>query len=460
MDTRTRGEATLTATPPVDWPSPRRAWYALIVLTVALMIATLDRGILGLLVGPIKAQLGINDTQMTVISGWAFVSVYALLGLPIARLADRSSRRLIIAIGMFFWSVATACCGLAGTYWQLFLARAGVGAGESSFAPATYSILTDSFPPEKLPRAVAVIGIGFAYGISLAQLLGAGLLLVAGSLAASVSGWAGHVEPWQMVLYLVAIPGVLMAFVMATVAEPPRRGLAFSENRINGPRAPVAIPVREVIAFCSASRRTYAPMFMAMGIKAMLSFGAGFWVPELFRRTFEWSIPRTAFAQGMVGLIVAPIGLLLGSALAERFARQGRDDANIRVLLIASVLTIPTSVAFPLMPTPELALAVFGINFLFVSLGIAPANAALQIITPNQMHGQVRAAYQFVFNVVGFGLGPFLVALLTNYVFRDDAALRFSLATCAAIIGPLAVLLTWYGMKPYAASVVRSRSWA
>ena len=157
--------------------------------------------------------------------------------------------------------------------------------------------------------------------------------------------------------------------------------------------------------------------------------------------------------------MVAPLGLLSGSWLAERYARRGFDDANLRVLQIATLLVIPAAVAFPLATTPEACLALWAVNFFCAMLGVGPANAALQMITPNQMRGQIRAAYQFVFNVVGFGAGPFLVALFTDYVFGDDASLRYSLAAVAAIIGPAAALLTWYGMKPYAACVARSRTW-
>jgi len=453
MDARTEGLVVAPASTTNDWPSPRRAWYALFILTIGLMIATVDRGILTLLVGPIRAHLNISDTQFSVLHGWAFVSVYALLGLPIARLADRGSRRLIIGIGMIFWSVMTALCGFANTFAQFFAARAGVGAGESAYAPATYSILQDSFPPEKLPRVFAIMSIGFAYGTSFGVILGAALTTLATSLAASSTPFFSGLEPWQATLLLVAIPGVLLALVMTTVAEPRRRGLL--------PGAPrVALPVREVVDYFRANLRTYGPMFAAMGFKAMLSFGSGVWLPEMFRRTFEWAPPRTALFIGVLGLIVAPLGLMAGSWLAERLAKRGYDDANLRVLQIATVAVIPLSVLYPLMPTPHLALAFWAANFFFGMFGVGPANAAVQMITPNQMRGQIRAAYQFVFNVVGFGAGPFLVALFTDYVFRDDSALRYSLASVAVIIGPAAALLTWYGMKPYAACVVRSRTWA
>ena len=214
--------------------------------------------------------------------GWAFVSVYALLGLPIARLADRGSRRLIIGVGMAFWSVSTALCGFANSFAQFFAARAGVGAGESAYAPAVYSILQDSFPPEKLPRVFAIMAIGFAYGTSFGVILGAGLLVLAGTLAVTWGPLFGGIAPWQMVLMLVAIPGVLLAFVMATVQEPRRRGLLPGAAR-------TVLPVRQVFDYFMANGRTYAPMFAAMGIKAMLEFRRGVWLPEMFRRSFEWA---------------------------------------------------------------------------------------------------------------------------------------------------------------------------
>lgn len=435
-----------------DWPSPFRAWYALFILTVGLLIATVDRGILTLLVQPIRSHLGITDTQFAALHGWAFVSVYALLGLPIARLADRGSRRLIIGIGMAFWSVSTALCGFANSYAQFFAARAGVGAGESAYAPAVYSILQDSFPPEKLPRVFAIMAIGFAWGTSLGVILGASLLILAGKLAASPNPIFGGLAPWQAVLILVAIPGVLLALVMVTVQEPRRRGLMpGAVSRV--------LPVDQVFDYFIANARTYVPMFAAMGIKAMLSFGSGVWLPEMFRRTHDWPTTKTALSIGLIGIFVAPLGLLSGSWLAERYAKRGYDDANLRVLQIATIAVVPFSVAFPLVSSPELALSLWGMTFFVAMLGVGPANAAVQMITPNQMRGQMRAAYQFVFNVVGFGAGPFIVALFTDRIFNDDGALRYSLASVAAIIGPLAAILTWYGMKPYAACVVRSRAW-
>lgn len=454
------------------WPSPRRAWYALGVLTLALMVSTIDRSILALLVGPIKHDLGITDTQMSLLLGMAFVSIYAFLGLPIARLADVSSRRLIIGIGIAFWSAMTALCGVAQSYLQLFLARVGVGAGESSFAPATYSMLTDSFPKEKLPRAMAVMSIGFSAGSGLALILGGWVIhLVTGLPKVSVPV-VGDIHAWQLAFFAVGLPGLLLALVMGTVTEPARRGLmAVGGARDGGARdtgaanaaatplgRPKSLPLSQIIAFLRSERSTYWPIFLAMGIKSMMLFGVQSWTPTFFVRTYGWTVPQIGFMTGLILLIISPLGLITGGWLAERYAKKGYDDANMRVVLIATAASLPVTILFPLMPTPELALTGIALAQFILSLGIGPGNAALQIITPNQMRGQVSAMYMFIFNIVGYGLGPTAVALFTDYVFHAESALRYSIATVAAIAAPIALLVVWYGLKPYGQSVVRANA--
>ena len=439
-----------------SWPRPARAWYALAVLTVALMFATIDRSILSLLVEPIKADLGISDTGMSLLIGFAFIFFYAFLGLPIARLADVHSRRLIIGIGIAFWSVMTAICGLAQNFWQLFWARVGVGAGESSFAPATYSIFTDSFRPADLPKALAVNSIGFVYGHALALIVGGAVIQLISGMPDTVVPGIGVIRPWQLVFFAVGLPGLIIAAFMATVHEPKRRGfigVATTSKR-------KAMPVRDIYRFLRDGRRTYVPIFGAMGIKTLLSFGMSLWLPTFFIRTYGWSASQIGYAQGLVMLFVAPFGLALGGWLAGWFARRGYDDANIRVVLIATIGILPLSILFPLMPDPRYALALYGLNYFIAMFGVGPGNAALQIITPNEMRGQVRALYQFVFNIIGYALGPLFVALFTDYVFGAEESLRYSMSTAAVIMGPIAIAITWYGLKPYGLSVARSRQWS
>jgi MFS family permease len=438
-----------------QWPSPARAWYGLVVLTIGLLVATVDRGVISLLIDPIKRDLAINDIDASLLIGGAFVAAYMWLGVPISFLADTRSRRVIIAVGMAFWSVMTCLCGFAQTYQQIFWARVGVGAGESAFAPATYSIITDSFPPKDLARAIAVMSMGFTSGLALSSLVGGAVIKGLSALPHVALPVIGNVHLWQAVFILIGLPGLLAAALMLTIEEPKRRGRLVPTE--SGAR-PKRLPVRIALKFMYAERATYLPMFIGLGIKTLLGFGTGLWLPAFVTRTYHWQIPETAFALGIIAFATGIAGLLAGGWLTELYARRGFDDANIRVLLIATILVLPTSVAFPLMPTATGALVVIGFNTFFASLGIGPANAALQVVTPNEMRGLVRALYQFVFNVVGYFLGPLFVAFFTVAVFKDEGAIRFSLVAAAAITGPLAIWVTWWGLKPYVASFTRARA--
>jgi len=413
------------------------------------MFNFLDRQILALLVQPIKRDLGVSDTQISLLIGFAFVTFYLAVGIPIARLADRSNRKLILGSGIAIWSLCTAACGLAGNFWQLAIARAGVGLGESCNGPATYSILSDLFPKEKLAKAISVLNFGFMFGQG-------GALVVGGSVVALVSAMPdlelpmlGRIHAWQTVFLAVGLPGLLVALLLVlTVPEPVRRG-----------RAAEVLPFSRTIAFMAERRRTYVPLFTAMALRSMVSFGIAAWAPAMFMRSFGWSPAKVGLVQGAVILVLTPLGSFLGGWLAERVARSGRDDANLRVTLWSSLSLIPFAILFPLMPTAELAMAMLAANLVLASISAGPNNAALQVITPNRMRGQISALFIAVFNMVGYGVGPLVVALLTDYLFASEASLHYSIALQAAIFSPLSALVTWLGMRAYAESVREARTW-
>jgi MFS family permease len=435
------------------WPPPWQAWYAVSVFAIVLMMNFLDRGILTLLVEPIKRDLHLSDQQMGVLIGFAFVLFYAILGLPIARLVDSRSRRVIIAFGIASWALATTACGLARNFAQLFIARVGVGVGEACNGPATYSMLSDLFPPRLLPRAIAVLNLGFVAGTGIALVIG-GLVIHFISGAEHTLPLLGTVKPWQLTFMIVGLPGLLIVLLMATVKEPIRRG------RI-GP-APAgghkAIPLRDVVRFLQANSATFLPMFVALGFNTVLAFGNQAWTASFFVRTFGWTAAQAGVTNGIVIVCVAPFGLFGGSLLAEWFAKKGHADANLRVVFISMVLQITGFIVYPLVSNPYLAMGIIGFDFMVAMLVAGPLNAALQIITPNEMRGQVTALYLFIFNFVGYGLGPSFVAFLTDHFF-GEANLRYSLSVGNALMGVLAPFTLWLGLKPYAESVIRARAW-
>jgi MFS family permease len=436
------------------WPSPARAWYAIFVFALALMMNFLDRGIVGLLVRPLEQDLHLNDFQISLITGFAYITFYAAVGLPIARWADVGVRRTIVGIGIAVWSLATAFCGLAQNFSQLFIARMAVGAGESCNGPAVFSMISDLFPPHKLPRAIAVLNFGFIGGTGLAAIFGGAVIHLLSNTPSMTLPVLGPLHTWQLVFLAVGLPGLLVAALLWTVPEPARRGrVAGADGRH------VGIPLREVMRFFLANRATYFPLFLGLALNTVVAFGVIVWSPEYFRRTFAWNPADFALMSGVFIIAIAPFGAMFGSWLAERFHAQGRDDANLRVVVMSIALNAPCMLLFTLAPTPTLALVGFGLTQ-FVTMWVpGPMNAALQVVTPNEMRATVTALFLFIFNIIGFGAGPSVAAAITQYGFQDPRLLNYALAMMAGVLCPLAALSIWYGIKAYAQSVRRAQGW-
>jgi MFS family permease len=424
----------------------RRAWWAVFVFTIALTLNFLDRQLLSLLATPIKRDLGLSDTLFSILVGFMFVLFYLAVGIPISRLVDRGPRKWIIGAGIAFWSLMTAACGMAQNFWQLALARMGVGIGESCNGPATYSMTADMMPREQLGRAISVINIGMVAGQGLALLVGGWLIVQLTALGNTHVPLLGEFRPWQLTFLIVGLPGVLWALVLIATVPEPKRPPPPSD-------APAVPSFGQVLVYVWRWKAAFAPMVAAVGIKSMLSFGTAVWSPSFFERKFGWAPGTPGLSLGLLALIASPIGLVLGGWLADRLVKAGRDEAHMRIVLWASWGVVPFAILFPLMPTPGLALVMLGLSLFFGSMGAGPGNAALQTVTPARMRGTVSALYIAVFNLIGYGLGPLLVAGLTDFAFRDESYLPASLAIAAAVLGPLGLIFSRMALRPYAAAV-------
>jgi MFS family permease len=441
------------------WPRPAQAWYAVAVFATALTVNFLDRGILNLLIEPIKRDLHLSDLQISLVVGFAFACFYVILGLPIARLADSRSRRAIVGVGIAIFSVMTALCGVAQNFWQLFLCRVGVGVGEACNGPATFSMLADLFPPAKLPRAIGFLNFGFVFGLGTSLLIGGTVVHLVSALPPLTLPLVGTLRTWQYTFFLVGIPGLIVAALFATVVEPIRRGRITGPATAAGARA-ASVPVRAVVNFLWQNRATYGPLFAGLALQTVLAFDIQAWTPSFFIRTYGWSIAQIGWTQGLIILIAWPLGLVPGGLVAEWLAKRGYADANMRVTIVALAAYTPFALAFPLMPTAFLSNLMLGLSGFCISFGIGPQNAALQVITPGEMRGQITALFLFVFNIFGFGLGATIVALFTQYVFGSDALLRYALATTVAVLAPVALVILASGLKAYGKSVERARLWS
>jgi MFS family permease len=433
------------------YPNPAYAWYVVVLLLLAYVVSFIDRQILALLIDPIKTDLGLTDTSISLLHGFAFAIFYTAMGIPIGRLADHRSRRGIIAVGVLFWSLMTAACGLARNFWQLLIARIGVGVGEASLLPSAYSLISDYFPPRKRSRPISVFALGPFVGAGMAYILGGAIIRIATAAPELVLPVLGTITPWRLTFMLVAIPGILVALLMLTVREPQRREMQAADS--DGGKKKT-LPLSEAVRFVRDRSSAYFMLFLGFALLSMLSFAFFAWIPSFFIRTHGWSMGQVGLGFGLVVLICGPLGTLFGGYLADRLQARGQahdqiGGHQIKAGMISAVAMTVSSVAAMLMPTAASALAALALAMFFHGMPVSLAPSALQAVTPNQMRGQMVALFNLVVNVIGFGVGPTAVALVTDFVFADTAAVGWSLAIVAAIAGPLAFIVLRFAMKPY-----------
>jgi MFS family permease len=434
----------IVQTPVSDYPSARRAWYAVAVLTIAYTFSFVDRQILSLLVAPIRRDLHISDTQMSLLMGISFALFYTLFGFPLGRMADSRSRRNIITAGVLAWSLFTAGCGLVANFLQMFLMRVGVGVGEAALSPPAYSLMSDCFPPRRRALALSVYGVGMYAGGGLAMILGGIIVpytVAAGVLRLPLIGLS--IFSWQVTFFLVGLPGLLVAALVRTVREPPRRET----------RSATVPPVRAVFTYIKQQRATFACHNFATSLLSFAAYGSMAWIPTFLMRTYGWSAAHAGLVFGSVVTVCSSLGILSGGWFCDFLARRGYRDAHFRVGLIVTLLILPVAALYPLMPTARLAVALLvPFAFLMAAMyGVAPA--ALQQMVPNEMRAQVSAMYLFVVNIIGLGAGTTAIALLTDHVFHDDNMLRYSLLISGTGAYVVSALLWWRGLNPYRCTV-------
>ena len=430
------------------------AWYTVGVLTLAYTFSYIDRSILSLMVGPVRADLGLSDTRFSLLHGLAFAVFYTIMGIPIARLADAGNRKHIIAIGIFFWSLMTAVCGVCKNFWQLFLARIGVGLGEAALSPAAYSIIADSFPREKLGKALGIYAVGVFLGIGLSFIIGGTAIDLVASSRLNLPGWLQDFQAWQLTFFLVGLPGIPVALLALTIWEPPRKTLANTPLASTGAGSTQSIPIRKVMAYLRQNLGTYLCHFAGFSMITLVFNGILSWAPEFFIRTYGLPRREAGFYLGTIVLVFGSLGIICGGLFSDRLTRRGYPQGPMLAGLVGAALLLPFSVLATITPSVQLSLALFCPLLFFASFPFSPAAAALQIVTPNRMRAQISAVYLFVVNLTGIGMGATVTALITDYVFRDDAMLRYSMSLVGGLGGTLACVILWVGIRYYRQSII------
>jgi predicted MFS family arabinose efflux permease len=401
-----------------DTTGEGRPAYRTFVLVMLLLVYTfnfLDRQILGILAAPIKADLGLSDAQFGAVGGLAFALLYSVLGVPLALLADRTSRRTVIAGSLAVWSAFTALCGIAGGYGQLFLFRLGVGVGEAGGVAPSYALIADYFPPEKRARALAIYSLGIPVGLAGGTLLGA---------------YIAQLLDWRTAFLAMGVAGVVLAPIFhLTVRDAPRERTAAD-----------GVPVAAVFPLL-ARKPAFWLLAFAASCSSLCGYGLALWTPSVLMRSYGFDLITTGKFMGSLLLIGGTTGVFAGGWLADRLGAADRGWYP-RLPAIAWLVTLPTFAAGLLSPSPWLAWPLLLIPNALNILWLGPITTAVQHLVPRHMRATASASFLLINNLVGIGVGPLLMGTISDALKSTygTEALRYAAVGCLGFYALAAVL--------------------
>ncbi len=435
--------------PPGRVQSANARWYAVSVFFLAYLISIVDRQLLSLLLVPIQDDLGVSDTLMSTLHGFTFAFFYSVMGLPIARMIDAGNRRLIISLGILVWSVATAACGLATEFWHLLIARTLVATGEAALLPGACSIIADFFAPNERGKAMGIFSSGGTFGNSLSMLAG-GALFAAFSDADLVLPVVGRLETWQLVFVAIGLPGIIVAALVLTIRTTGRSASAESAG----------VPLAVVVRYFRENRSSYTLTIAGISFyfAAMLAYLA--WTPTLLIRNHGMELHQAGRIYGLVLLFLGPAGTFLWGWLSDWMQRtRGRTDSKVLCTVLACLGMIVPGIAYPLADNLTLVVLFLGAFVFFGSAPLGLAPASIQDMTPAPMRGQATALYTGILNMIGFGVGPLLVALLTDNLFADPGLLKYSMVVVLVISIVIALGCLGANLAAYRSTVAICERW-
>ena len=373
----------------------RYRWVVLWVLFVVYVFNFIDRQIVTILQEPIKRDLGLSDAQLGLLSGFAFAIFYATLGIPIARLADRTSRSLVITVSLAVWSLMTALCGLAQNFLSLLILRIGVGVGEAGCSPPAHSLISDYFPAKQRGTALGIYSMGIYVGVMFG--------LVAG-------GWISEFFGWRRAFLAVGLPGLAFAVVAGLLLKEPPRGL--SDNQSLRSEDSTTPSLLDVFRFLW-SRRSFRHISFGGALHAFVSYGAGGWLPPFLMRVHGMSAGEVGTWLGLMTGLLGGFGVFAGGWVADRWGAHDQR-AYTWVCAISLILHAPFAIAAYLMGNPYMTFALLVIPLILGPVYNAPNFAMTQGLVPIKMRAAAAAVLLFILNLIGMGLGPVFVGWLSD----------------------------------------------
>lgn len=400
---------------------PNYRKYALGILLVGYVINFVDRSILSLLLEPIKLELALTDSQLGFLGGLAFAVFYTFLGIPIAALADRRSRVKILAVSMVIWSAMTAICGLANNFLTLLLARIGVGIGEAGASPPSHSLISDYFPIETRATALSIYALGIPLGTMIGNFVG---------------GWGADAIGWRYTFFLVGVPGIIFALIVwFTLREPPRgmSDIKPGQRSTTPVKTPPPPPVKTVFKLLW-SKTSFRHLAFAAGLHAFVSYGAGTWNAPFFIRIHEMSLTDIGSILALVAGVGA-IGTFFGGYISDKLSDRTDDKRwYFWVPGIATLVMVPFQLIAYLYGGMWAVVASLMMVAVLGNAYLGPSFAMTQALVSLRMRAVASAILLFVLNLIGMGLGPYLVGVLSDILTPDFGVYSIRYAMCAAVL--------------------------
>jgi MFS family permease len=422
----------------------RYAWYVLLVLTGMYMFSFVDRQILSLLVPSIKRDFIVSDSLIGLLQGFSFAIFYTLVGLPLGRLVDTYNRRNVIAVSVVIWSIFTSLCAAAKGYSSLFLTRIGVGVGEAGLSPAAYSLISDYFPKERIGTAISVFYFGLFLGSSLALLVG-GMTVDALARTPTVAvPLLGVIASWRVTFLIVGLPGVLFALLAFTIKEPLRRNLLLGAGGV-----PVRTSFKEAFTQMGLRWQSVIGIPVGMIFQSTCNYAVSSWVPVYLPRIHGWTATQTGKTLALIMILFACPGMYVGGLLSDRWQKKGIAEGPIRVALISAVGIFFFLTPATIVSDVRWTLVLLAMGMFLMSFPMGTSVAALQLIFPNQVRGQVAALFLFFLNLGGLTMGPYVPGLLNDYAFHNERMLGTSLALTIGGASILMFAVFLMTVRPY-----------
>ena len=402
--------------------------YVLVVLVIVYTFNFIDRQIVGILAVPIKAELHLSDSQLGLMGGLAFALFYTLLGIPIARLADRFSRTSIMTAALALWSLMTAVCGLTQNFAQLFLARVGVGVGEAGGVAPAYSLICDYFPSKERARALSVYSFGIPVGAASGIVLG---------------GYITSLMSWRMAFFIVGLAGLLITPLLKLTVREPERG-ALDPELVDGAPAPSLLEVIAVLA----RKASFWGLSLGAASASMMGYGLFFWAPSFLVRSFHLTLLQASLGFGALVLLGGLIGIWFGGALADRYGEK-RRAMYAYIPAVAFLATVPFYAAGVLSTTLWISFAVLLVPTALGLAWLGPVLAAVQHLVPGNMRATASALFLFINNLIGIGLGTTLIGVVSDLTRTRFGAesLRYAILAGTGFYVLAALLLIFAGRK-------------